>query len=132
MEVGQQDSRLLLTSTFAKEDHPQLELTGIKNHFAIVKEFSFGGVVAGGLHHMRSKNKANLMQQVDSSQNSILHDEKLAKPLTKDSPFYQLRAHTLSLLGQARATDAIEFLKRHVRDFYDTCRASVRSAILSL
>mmetsp|Transcript_22064 Transcript_22064/g.27117 ORF Transcript_22064/g.27117 Transcript_22064/m.27117 type:complete len:166 (+) Transcript_22064:2154-2651(+) len=58
--------------------------------------------------------------------------DQLSENIIKKLPLHALRAHTLTLLKQAKPGDALDFLKRHVSDFLKICKPAVRSSILSL
>ena len=50
----------------------------------------------------------------------------------KSPPFHYLRCHVLHLLSKGHASDTIEFMKKYLKDFYESCRPSVKSAIFSI
>ena len=56
----------------------------------------------------------------------------LSDKTVKNLPIHAFRCHMLQLLKSSKAEEAAIFMKRHLRDFYENCRPSVHSAILSL
>ena len=62
----------------------------------------------------------------------LFQNNSITQAAANSLPFHTLRCHVIYLLSKGRAANTIEFMKKYLTDFYDSCRPSVKSAILSI
>ena len=89
----------------------------------------------------KSPSNVDLLSQVEGksmkkdyimSINKLFSSSSVPQAAAKSLPFHTLRCHVLYLLSKGRAANTIEFMKKYLTDFYDSCRPSVKSAIFSI
>ena len=89
----------------------------------------------------KSPSNVDLLSQVEGTSmkkdyimsiNKLFSSSSVPQAAAKSLPFHTLRCHVLYLLSKGRAANTIEFMKKYLTDFYDSCRPSVKSAIFSI
>lgn len=62
----------------------------------------------------------------------LFSSNSMSEQLANKLPPYTLRCHINNMLGQGKAKEVLEFIKKYMSEFNEKCRPGVRSAILSL